>query len=339
LKRSFCILAILLFLLGGAYKSPSQVTFTGGKGLGRVLSADPVKPTDIFLSGNVSTYQVQTGPATLSKYYLSNLNTTVGLASYLETYFNIIPFQDNQKNLWGQFGDIHLGVKYLTPLATNFFKFGLSGYYKFPTAAIGNVAYETFSTDHPAWAARALLTLDFFDMMPTFPIKFNFNLGYIDHNIFDTYFTSNIDQMFVGAGVQFAIRSFQFFTEYSGEIFFNNSHNVPYNQNSHRLTQGIRFMGPWNNTIDLSFDFGLTQYDSLKNQDIFHKEYYSWKARVGITHRFSVYKYFDKSAKLQRMKEEEERRKLEEIRKKREKVKQELEQMKKRIEKKDDKKK
>lgn len=254
------------------------------------------------------------------------------MARYFELYANFIPYQDDQRSLWGQIGDTQLGFKYLTPLSSNFFKLGIGGFFKFPTARVSNVAYESFSTDKPAWAMSGLLSLDFIDAMPTFPLKFNFNFGYMDHNISDQYFTSTIDQMLIGAGFQFSFRSIQFFTEYSGEIFMNNRDEVAFQQNSTRITQGIRFLGPWNNTIDLSCDVGLTQYDSLKNQTIFHKEYYGWKVRIGITHRFSVYKYFDKTAKLQRLKEEEERRKLEAIKKKREKVKQDLEQMKNNLE-------
>ncbi|OQX96234.1 hypothetical protein B6I21_01415 [candidate division KSB1 bacterium 4572_119] len=319
------------FLSGGLY---SQVATTGGKGLAKVLSADPVKAADIFVNWNASTFMEQTSRTTLSKYYRSDLNVTVGLASYLEVYLNITPYQDDQTHLWGQFGNTHLGLKYLTPFSSSFFKLGLDGFFKFPTARIGNVGYESFFSENPAWAMRGLLSLDFIKIMPSFPLKFNFNYGYIDHDIYDQYFTSKIDQMLIGAGFKFSIRSIQFFTEYSGEIFFNNPTEVEFNQNSQRVTQGIRFLGPWNNTIDVSFDYGLTQYDSLETDDIFHKEYYDWKVRIGVTHRFSVQKYFDKTAKLERMKEEEERRKLEAIKKKRQKVKEDIQKMKNSLEKK-----
>lgn len=327
-------LLVLVMIIALNVKGISQISTTGGKGMAKVLSADPVRATDIFVNWNVSTFMKQTSQSTLSKYYLSNLNITVGMARYLELYVNFLPYQDDQQNLWGQVGDTHLGFKYLTPLSSNFFKLGMGGFFKFPTARTANVAYESFTTDKPAWAMSGLLTFDFIEVMPTFPLKFNFNLGYMDHDIYDQYFTSPIDQMLFGVGVKFSIRSIQFFTEYSGEVFMNNRSQVEFNQNSTRLTQGMRFMGPWNNTIDISFDLGLTKYDSLKNMTPFHKEYYDWKVRLGLTHRFSVYKYFDKTAKLQRMKEEEERRKLEAIRKKREKVKEDLEQMKNSLEKK-----
>ncbi|NOZ62689.1 MAG: hypothetical protein GXO74_13540 [Calditrichaeota bacterium] len=328
--RKISLLLLILFL-GFNSAVHSQIGLTGGKGMLRVLSADPIKPADIIVQWNISTYMKQASKTVLAKYYRSNLNVTVGLAHYLEAYLNVIPYQDDQEHLWGMRGDTQIGIKYLTPLRTNFFRFGLAGTFKIPTAGTPNVPFESFSTGKAAWTVTGLLTFDFLKVMPRHPIKINLNVGYMDHDVTDTYFTSQIDQMFVGAGLKFSIRSLQFFTEYSSEVFFNNP-DLPYNQNSSRITQGLRFLGPWNNVIDVNFDIALTQYDSLKNTDIFHKEYYRWKVRVGITHRFSVYKYFDKSAKFQRMKEEEERRKLEAIKKKRQKVKQDLERMKKSLE-------
>ena len=317
---------------GGSY---SQVSLYGGKGLHRVLSAEPVTPTDIFVNGTFSMFAKKTGPEALNKYYNANLNATVGLASYLECFLNIVPYQDDQYHIWGRFGDTKLGLKYLTPIATDAFKFGAMVFYKFPTAARSNVWYEVFSTSKPAWGANALFTFDLLDAMPSLPTKINLNIGYLDHSIYDPYFQAKIDQLFIGTGVKFSIKSVQLFLEYSGEIFINNPSVVDFGQNSMRLTPGIRFMGPWQNTIDLAFDFSLTSYDSLKNSDYsFHKEYFGWKVTVGVTHRFSVYKYFDKTAKLEKKRQLEEERKLEEIRKKREKANQDLEKMKKILDKK-----
>ena len=70
------------------------------------------------------------------------------------------------------------------------------------------------------------------------------------------------------------------------------------------------------------------------NTDIFHKEYATWELKIGISHRFSVYKYFDKSYKLEQKRLEEERRRLEAIKKKRQNVKQDLKIMKDELDKK-----
>ncbi len=334
LKKLIIFAIVITFCLesGGSY---SQVSMQGGKGLFRVLSAEPVNATDIFVNGTFSSFAEKIGPESLAKYYNVNLNATVGLAKYMEVILNLIPYQDDQEHIWGGFGDTKIGLKYLTPLATDEIKFGLLGFYKFPTANNSNVPYEIFSSGHPGWGTNALLTIDFTEISPANPFKLNLNFGYIDHNIYDQYFQSKYDQLFIGAGMKFSVRSTQLYLEYSGEIFFNNPQQVDFGQNSMRLSPGIRFLGPWENTIDIALDFSLTSYDSLKGKDTdFHKEYFDWKFTVGVTHRFSVFKYFDKTSKQERQKELEEMRRLEEIRKKREKANQDLERMKKILDKK-----
>lgn len=328
LKRMIIIAITVLFCLKTDW-GYSQVTMSGGKGLFRVLTAEPVNATDIYVNSTFSAFFEKVGPENLAKYYNANVNATVGLAKYMEVFLNIIPYQDDQYHLLGRFGDTKIGLKYLTPLATDVFKFGLMGFYKFPTAEMSNVPYEIFSTSKPGWGANALFTFDFLEVSPSYPFKFNLNIGYLDHSIYDRYFQSKIDQLFIGTGIKFSVRSVQLYLEYSGEFFFNNPDQVEFGQNSMRLSPGVRFLGPWQNTIDLAFDFSLTSYDSLKNiDDSFHKQYFSWKFTVGVTHRFSVYKYFDKTAKLERKKQLEELRKLEEIRRKREKANQDLDKMK-----------
>jgi len=97
-----------------------------------------------------------------AKYHSSHLNATFGLARYSEVFINIIPYQDDQRHIWGGFGDTRLGIKYLMPFKTDAFKFGLFGFYKFPTANTSNVRYEIFSTNRPGWCINALFTFDFF---------------------------------------------------------------------------------------------------------------------------------------------------------------------------------
>ncbi|MBC8181648.1 hypothetical protein H8E88_11050 [candidate division KSB1 bacterium] len=312
-----------------------QISYSGGKGLYKVLEADPIRAADIYFSTNMSSFmREEPGAKVLTKYFNFNTNLTVGLANYLECFVNFVPHRDDQQNLYGTIGDTHFGLKYLTPLSSSVFKLGVAGTYKFPTAVIPNLPFEVFSTDKPAWAIKALLSLDFLPVMPSMPLKFNLNFGYIDHNIYDEYFYSKIDQLLFGTGFKYSIRSLHLYTEYSGEVFFNNPTQVKFNQNSMRITQGIRFLGPWNNIVNIAFNLSFTKYDSLKNLDIFHKEYATWELKIGISHRFTVYKYFDKSAKLERKRREEERRKLEAIKKKRQNVKKDLKKMKDELDKK-----
>jgi len=333
--KKLILLFSVVFLLIFTTTSISQISYHGGKGLYKVLEADPIRATDIYFCANMSSFMREDpGSNVLTKYFNFNTNLTLGLANYLECFIDFRPHRDDQQNLYGTIGDTHLGLKYLTPLSTRVFKLGIAGGFKFPTAVIPNIPFEVFSTDKPAWSIKTLLSIDFLQITPTLPLKFNLNFGYFDHNIYDKYFYSEIDQLLFGTGFKYSFRSLHLYTEFSGEVFFNNPEQVAFNQNSMRVSQGIRFLGPWNNIINIAFNFSLTQYDSLKNLDLFHKEYATWELKIGISHRFTVYKYFDKSAKLERKRREEERRKLEEIRKKRQNVKEDLKKMKKELDKK-----
>ena len=66
----------------------------------------------------------------------------------------------------------------------------------------------------------------------------------------------------------------------------------------------------------------------MTNQSIFHKEYAKWRIWLGLTYRFSVYKYFDRSAKLANRKKEQELRKLERIKTRRKKATNDMKKMK-----------
>ena len=113
----FCFVFIL------ASAGISQISVIGGKGLSRVLEADPITATDIFLSTNVTSFMKQHGSSVaLTKYHRFNINLTVGLANYLECFVNFVPYQEDQQNTWGRIGDTHFGLKYLTPLSSKVVK-------------------------------------------------------------------------------------------------------------------------------------------------------------------------------------------------------------------------
>ena len=103
---------------------------------------------------------------------------------------------------------------------------------------------------------------------------------------------------------------------------------ITFNENSTRITSGFRFLGPKRFTIDLVADIGLNTRSSLTNTSIYHKEYSKWRLWFGITRHFSIYKYFDKSAKFERKRREEELRKLRKIEQRRKKATRDMEKMK-----------
>jgi len=322
-KRTIFILVISLFVFSTGF---AQVALQGGRGLMRVLSADVINPTDIYVSSYFSMYFEKTGPESMAKYYRANLNGTFGLSKYLEMSCSLVPYQDDQRHLFGRFGDTEVAAKVLLPFSSNFFQIGLQNFFKFPTAEVSNVLYEVFSTDKFGWGGRALFTFNFSKTTNIIPFKIMANFGYYDHDMTDDFFTSEIDQMLYGIGIHIPVRSQQFFLEYTGEIF--NSDSVNFNENSSRISAGTKLMGPWGLILDIAADAGLSKRGPLANKDIFHKNYSQWRVWLGLSYRFSLFKYFDKSEKLAKEKKEQEKKKLERIKKRRQKAASEMDEMK-----------
>ncbi len=322
------LLPLFLLLFGINHQVFPQIGMNGGRGLMRVLSANVITPTDMYVGSNLSLYFEKVGPEQLSKFYAMNLNATYGLTQNFELSLNFIPYQDDQKHILGRMGNSQFAIKYKTPFSGRYFQLGVYGFFKIPTAQENNVPYEVFYTKHSAWGSRMLFSFNLSKVIPQSLLKFHVNLGYYDHNINDAFFSSKIDQMLVGAGFVVPIRSYQIYLEYTGELFINNQDSMSYSENSNRITTGIKFLGPYKTLIDLAADVGLSKRSKLAGLSMFHKDYSRWRIWVGLGYRFSFYKYFDKSAKLAKQKEEQERRKLERIKNRRRKATIEMQQMK-----------
>lgn len=322
------LLPLFILLIGMTHQVFSQIGMHGGRGLMRILSANVITPTDLYVGSNFSMYFEKVGPEQLAKYYAMNVNATYGLTENLELSLNFIPYQDDQKHIFGRMGNSQFAVKYRMPFSGRYFQLGVYGFFKIPTAQENNVPYEVFYTKHSAWGSRMLLSFNFSKIIPQSLLKFHINFGYYDHNINDTYFSSKIDQMMIGAGFVIPVRSSQVYLEYSGELFINSQDTVSFSENSNRITAGVKFFGPFKTLLDVAADVGLSKRSKLAELSMFHKDYSRWRIWVGIGYRFSFYKYFDKSAKLEKQREEQERRKLEQIKSRRRKATIEMQKMK-----------
>lgn len=325
IKRSMIFILVISHLLFS--RGFAQVALQGGRGLMRVLSADVINPTDIYISSYLSMYLEKTGPQRMAKYYRVNLNGTFGLSKYFEMSCSIVPYQDDQYHLFGRFGDSELAAKLLLPFSSSNFQIGIQNFFKFPTAKVANVPYEVFSSNKFGWGGRALFTFNFSKTTNIIPFKLIANIGYYDHNITDEFFTSKIDQMLFGLGINIPVRSQQFFIEYTGEIF-NNADSVNFNENSSRISTGTKILGPFGLILDVVADVGLSKRSSIAHSNLFHKDYSYWRVWLGVTYRFTLFKYFDKSEKLAKEKKEQEKKKLERIKKRRQKATSEMDEMK-----------
>jgi hypothetical protein len=133
------------------------------------------------------------------------------------------------------------------------------------------------------------------DAFPLVPLKLYLNFGYWDHNFGDQPLTDEEDQYILGVGLKFPVRSIVFYTEYTGEIFANNP-IVSSRENSTRISQGVKILGPWNFIIDFAADLGLERPGTISTDPLdplyakyrdYKKDYADWKVTIGLNYQVS----------------------------------------------------
>ncbi len=259
----------------------------------RVFTAEPIGRGQFFINTYFQTFLVPSSKRnnlSLGKDHTLSLAFTLGVTRRVELYVNPVLYQDDQKHGWGPPGDLRVGLKYAAPLSFRAFSTGLNFFASFPIAKNYNVAYEPYSSGKFGGGVLGLLTIDMTDAFPIVPLKMYLNFGYYDHNFSGQPFTAEDDQYLVGAGLKFPVRSIVFYTEYSSEIFANNP-AISRKENSMRVTQGLKFLGPWNLIIDLVGDLGLDKpvtdvIDPLNAK--YRKDYADWKITLGLNYQVSA---------------------------------------------------
>jgi hypothetical protein len=283
---------LTIFGVSLAFSLPclSQTTIYGGRGLMRVYTAEPIGRGQFFINTYFQTFLDRADSAkrknSLGKDHTLSLGFTLGLSKRTELTVSPILYQDDQKHLWGPPGDMRLGLKYATPLSFGGVSTGLNLFVNLPIAKNHNVAYEPYSSGKFGGGVLGLVTLDMTDAFPVVPLKLYLNFGYFDHDFSTQPFADEQDQYLVGAGVKFPIRSIVFYTEYSGEIFANNP-GVSSQENSMRVSQGLKILGPWNFIIDFAADLGLEKPARALNPLYakYKKDYADWKVILGLNYQ------------------------------------------------------
>ncbi|MBN2355799.1 hypothetical protein JXO59_06775 [candidate division KSB1 bacterium] len=327
----------------------AQVTLHGGKGQLRVWDAEPVPAGHLYLSPFYSFYAEKAdahviGDKTaiigtkreLLEDHSVHLNFTIGLSHVFELLLHAVPYQDNQRDLWGPIGDTQIGVKVHIPKKTGLMQYGLLGLVRIPTAPRHNIPYESFSMDAYGWGLTGLVNFDLKNSTLQVPLKFCLNVGYRDHNWHDQFFRSRYDQLFCGLALKFPIRTFLFYSELTSEIFINNSEYISFSQNFHRFSQGFRFVGFNDFIFDIACDIRLgapppTAYEYKENPYL--KAYADWKIILGASYRIHLFTYRTEEEKARLQQSKQEQKKLDEIRQQREKVLKDLEELRKQVEK------
>jgi hypothetical protein len=331
----------LMLMLSVAGLSTAQVTLGGGKGTLRIYDSETVYPGLLYINMTYLAYAYKTNRGVeedggFAEDHTMNVGFTFGLSKKLELLALVVPYQDDQRHIWGPPGDSKIGLKYHFPRQNSMLQFGLVGFATFPTATLHNVAYEPFSVKKSGWGLLGVATFDFKNSSPGLPLKISLNLGYRDLDWSDRFFQDKKDLLVGGFGLKFPIRSSVLFSEISGEIFVNNSEQVSFSQNLLRFTQGLRFLGPWHLIFDIAGDFelGAKTPDKATAAAIpYIKDYADWKFVLGASYQMTVFKYMTREDKAARQQQKAEQNKLDSIRQKREKAAKELEEMKKNLEK------
>lgn len=262
----------------------AQTTLYGGRGLLRTHAAETIGRSHFYVNSYFQTFVLpEEDQNALRKDHTLSVSVTLGLTRHLEFTGVLTPYQDDQRNIWGPPGDTQIGLKFISPFSSSSVVTGLRFFFRFPTAQNHNVRFEPYSSGSTGAGLVGLATFDFTDTFPLFPLKLHLNFGYMDHDLSDDPFHSEKDQYILAAGMKFPIRSTILFTEYTAEIFANNPIVDRYSLNSQRITQGIKFLGPWNLIMDLAVDFSL----AAKPDPVmppYLKEYAGWKVVFGVNY-------------------------------------------------------
>ena len=339
--------SLWLLLLAAIGIASSQVTLMGGKGQLRLFDAENSLPGQLYLNGVYSLFLEKhdhvsiaaNGAKEISSVLVKdnafNLSMTLGISKTLEIFIHTVPYQDNQKDLWGPIGDTQCGLKLHLAKEGALLQTGVAGYIGLPTAPRHTIPFEPFAKDAYSWSLVGLMNLDIRNTRTAIPLKCTFNIGYRDNDWHDRYFVDEIDQLLAGAGFKFSLRAYQFYSEVTSEVFINKS-GMTLRQNSIRYSQGVRFIGLQNFIFDIAADLKIGGYRPTAEQiqeNPLLKRYADWKILLGASYRLTFFTQLTPEEKKAKALQAEEKRKMDEIRKKREKVAEEMEELKKNVDK------
>ena len=311
-KTTFILIASSLLICSQSLLA--QTTIFGGRGLLRTHSAEVIGKSHFYVNSFFMTFlQAEQSQTSLGKDYTLSLGLTFGLTEHLEVTSRLTPYQDDQAHIWGPPGDTEIGIKFQTPFSGASILTAGHIFVKIPTARTHNVAYEPYSSDKVGIGMMAIATFDMTNTFPLFPLKMHLNFGYMDHNASDGYFTDNEDQFLMRLGFKFPIRSSVLYSEYSAEVFAQNAIVDKYSLNSQRVTQGIKFLGPWNLIFDVAIDVSLSQKPPANTSSPFLKKYADWKVVAGINYPMVLRRRrSSRTDQLAKKASEEEKKKLQE---------------------------
>jgi hypothetical protein len=306
----------------------AQTTSAGGRGLFRVFSAETIQRGSYIVNSFYQAYFQATDARGFGNDHSFKVGVTYGLTHSLELTAQIVPYQEDQEHAFGPPGDTQIGAKWRLPFSSQSLALGLRGFLSFPTALNHNVPFEPYSSGKLAGGVMGLLT---WNVRGAHPLQVHANLGYFDHNITTPFASERTDQLLLGLGIKLPIHPLILYTEYTGEIFFNND-AVNFNDNSMRLTHGVKFIGPFKTIVDFGIDFGLSRNLNPPPDPRFVHEYADWKIFTGFSYQFNTRRVYGSIPKVTKHSSKKEETLLQEIKEKRGQAEEELEKMREELE-------
>jgi len=97
-----------IILLAFFQQSAAQTCFSGGRGVYRTLSAETVGSANVYVNAYFSSYFKKERESMMIKDHTLTTGFTFGLFRHFETTLGIVPYQDDQRSIWGPPGDTRL---------------------------------------------------------------------------------------------------------------------------------------------------------------------------------------------------------------------------------------
>ncbi len=326
-----CFIAVAFVLLIPSASS-AQTTYSGGRGLFRVFSAETIQSGSIFYNTYYTAFLRSEDSQAFGSDQNFNLGLTYGISNSIELTAHVVPYQDAQRHNRFSPGNTQIGLKWQLPVLLSSFLTGVRGFIGIPTARNPNSPFEPYSSSHFSVGVMGLITVDLSRNLTDLPIKFHSNIGYLEHNIVSVFSKDATDQLLIGFGFKIPVRPFIYYAEYTGEIFLDND-ELNFRDNSMRLTQGIKFSGPFRIIVDLGFELSLSRKLESYPTDLIH-EYADWKIIAGLNYQINTNKVYGNPPKVAKIDQKKEEKLLQEIKRKREQANKDLEEANKKLKKK-----
>lgn len=249
MKRNVFLLGIWILLLGLSARQAHAITYYGGNGLVRVMSANNVYQGDLWASANLhygktdGTYVYRDGTITFNLLY--------GIRHYLEIGANQTIYQDRALTGDGPAaGPLRISIKSVIPRgAPSSLNLGGQLLFSIPVGTAYNVEYESYISPKTSFGGMAILSIDSNPVDLRRSRRVHINFGFYFHNDKSEFGgQDNTTQYLIGLGVQFPIsNSTMFFTEISGERFIRYNPEIIVSREAaglasdyYRLTPGVR---------------------------------------------------------------------------------------------------